>query len=640
MKFDRTTPVYILLPDQANRREEFAAGELYSYLKKIFDCKISMLDASDAEELSGNSDANCIAIGSPLRNSFSKGILSKTAWKELELEAEGFAIQVNSAGMMIAGAEGFDDDGRGVIYAVYEMLERGFGCALTAYTKKGVPGGEYVPSLDAKVIESGLRMKKGADLPYRCAIVQYNNWAGNPHHELNIEFIDWLVKNRYNRILTWTSVYDEYVKMGMTEKLLDRGIRMSVGHHESSRTWLPYYGNDMFPEHYRETHPEYYRLNADGSRYTPKDAEDMEGQWIYCSRNMEAVEAVANNLVTWIRKNPVVDTIAFWPNDSMSEPCHCEKCSKYTKAENYAFFENEVAKIIGKECPGVNIDMLVYQDLWKFPEDMELSPNLIIDESTWAADGLRYVGAADGSGLMKNEFERNLLEWHKSGATAVFYDYFMGIFGNRQRIIPMASELHAMWNRFKEAGIAGSGTQLECFHIWNHLLNLSGFARVGYDAKLELGNLIALNARLFGKAADIISEIFLLMEKTLNGQVRCNLGGIYLIENIDTRRVYEMFDEALALAETPAARNNVKLFRMAFRYSDLEVNDPAQKMRRRLQSIMEYEDPTGELRFMANTFDSYQPDPAVGHGSGYGINMPVKRGETAFKGNLWYELEE
>lgn len=637
MNIDLTSIIRICLPEEADRREVFAAEELKKYLEKIFSCTCTIDSAISTE--GKEKEGVTICMGSPLRNPACT-IMSPEEYEALKIGDEGYVIKISGKEIMIASSEGMDDDRRGVIYGTYELLEKEFGCVLTSYTKKGVPGGEFVPIRESLTLEDKLMVKKSADLPYRAAIVQYNNWAGDPHHELNIEFIDWLVKNRYNRILTWTSVYDEYVKMGMTEKLLDRGIRMSVGHHESSRTWLPYYGSEMFPEHYRETHPEYYRLNADGTRYTPKDAEDMEGQWIYCSRNEEAINAVSENLITWIRLNPVVDTIAFWPNDSMSESCHCEKCRKYTKAENYAYFENEVAKKVGACCPGVKIDMLVYQDLWDFPRDMELSPNLIIDESTWAADGLRYVGASDGSGLMNNEFERNLLEWHKSGATSVFYDYFMGIFGNRQRIIPMTSELHAMWNRFKEVDIAGSGTQLECFHIWNHLLNLTGFARVGYDTALDLEDIISLCAGLFGEAKDVIADIFRLMEKTLNGQVRNNLGGIYLIENIDTQKVYYMFEEALQKAETKAARNNVKLFRMAFRYSDLEVNDPIQKTRRRLAPVMPYMDPTGELRYMANHFDSYQKDPALGHGSGYGINMPVERGETAFRGNDWYVLEE
>lgn len=627
--------IRVSLPTRADRQEIFAKEELKKYLKMIFGTEIYDNVSSPIRK----EPSVLISLGSPLRNPDSLALLSPEEWENLSLRQEGYVIRIGKDQILIAGCENADDDHRGLLYGVYDFLEKKLGCCLAAFTKAGVKGGEFIPSLSSVDLGEATLIHKMADNSYRCAIIQYNNWAGNPHHELNDAFIDWLAKNRYNRILTWTSIYDEYKVMGITERLLDRGIRMSVGHHESARTWLPFYGNALFPEHYLETHPEYFRLNADGSRYKPKDASDMEGQWIYCSRNEEAARTVADNLITWIHQNPVVDTIAFWPNDSMSEGCHCEKCAPFTKAENYAYFENEVAKAVSKACPGVRIDMLVYQDLWDFPKNMELSSNLIIDESTWARDGLRSCGNKDGLDLAGTEFERNLLEWHSCGAEAVYYDYFMGNYGNRQRIIPMSSELTPMWRRFKEVGIAGSGTQLECFHLWNHLANLSGFARIGYDTSLTLEDFVDFLCRLFGKGSAPAAQTILLMEETLNGQVRINQGGIYHIKHIDTDKVYALFDEALSLADTPASRNNLRLLRMAFRYSHLEVTDPMSQGKARYSTILPYEDPTGEIRFMANHFDSYQVDPSVGHGSGYAINIPAERGETPFTGNIWYDFE-
>ena len=100
-------------------------------------------------------------------------------------------------------------------------------------------------------------------------------------------------------------------KQDSVDELDKRGIRMSVGHHESSRMWLPYFGNEYFSESYALTHPEYYRLNADGTRYTPKSKDDHTGQWIYCSRNIDCIEQISRNLIEWAKENPLVDTIAF-----------------------------------------------------------------------------------------------------------------------------------------------------------------------------------------------------------------------------------------------------------------------------------------------------------------------------------------
>ena len=115
------------------------------------------------------------------------------------------------------------------------------------------------------------------DLAYRGAIVQYADAAGEVDRGLNIPFFDWLGKNRYNNIMTWAGCFEKMKSLGLLKEAERRGIRFTVGHHEASKLFMPAHGNAYFPEHYYETHPEYYRLSEDGTRY-----EDTThwGQWI------------------------------------------------------------------------------------------------------------------------------------------------------------------------------------------------------------------------------------------------------------------------------------------------------------------------------------------------------------------------
>ena len=50
--------------------------------------------------------------------------------------------------------------------------------------------------------------------------------------------------------------------------------------------------------------------------------------------------------------------------------------------------------------------------------------------------------------------------------------------------------------------------------------------------------------------------------------------GEQLINSIDKKKVYDLYEKALKNAKTKRARNNVRLMRMVFRYSDLEVSNP------------------------------------------------------------------
>ena len=617
----------IVLPDFPTEREKFASDELAAYLKRSLGTE--SVFANRAEP-----GANNFFIGGPKRNPATAALISQEEFDAQLTGAEGIFIEIRGNTAVIAGSEDFDDAERGAVYAVYEFLERFIGCSFAAYSKPGVFAGEILPRYESIKLSDTRYVKAHADRPYRTAIIQYGEAAGNPYHELNLPFIDWLAKNRYNRILTWASVYEAYKKTGLIKELEKRGIRMSVGHHESSRMWLPYFGNEYFSEQYAKTHPEYYRLNADGTRFTPKSKDDHTGQWIYCSRNEECINQISENLISWISENPSVDTVAFWPNDGIFEQCSCEKCTKYSKVENYTYFQNEIAKRVSAVYPKIKIDMLVYVDLWECPEGAKLEGCLQIDEAAWAKDQ-RKCGKPDGSCLSQTEFEENILRWKAAGADVVYYDYYMGVYGNRQRIIPMADEIQSIWKRFENVGISGAGTQIECFNIWNHLMNLYTFGRTAYDSSLSFEDNLTSLTRLFGEGGSEIAQAIRLMEQTLDGQEIIGFAGKYMIEHIDKETVYGLFEKALAATKGKTERNNIRLLRMAFRYSDIETADSSNSRRTAVSRFQDYDDPTGELAYMATHFDSFRHnDP------GYAIAFPVTNTDThSFVPDKWYDFE-
>jgi len=451
----------VAIASDATDREKFAAGEAVKYLKKIFSADVKICTDKEAS-------GNIIAIGGPERNLITAKYISEDEFDKVVPGPEGIFIKSYGDCLVLAGSsKNVNECERGTVYAVYEFLERFLGCSLSAYTKEGVAGGEYVVKLDSFDTEGVSYIKACADIPYRCAVAQYSHGEKGAF-VLDFKFFDWLCKNRYNYIYTWSGVYESMKADGRLDEAIKRGILFKVGHHDAIDTLLPQKGNKYFSEHYYETHPEYYRLTEDGKRF---EMVDHWGQMVLCSRNEEMIKAISDNLIEWFSKNPQVKIFALLNKDGTAPQCCCEKCKGYTKTENYVYMINEVAKRLKKAHPDAILNMLAYTDLCEAPEGILLEDNVSVTEATWHITGLRTIGKPDGSCLSGTFFEDILMSWKKIGANVSYYDYFMGVYPGRQRYVPMADEMQAMCKRFIEMGIDGTETQLEVYNMWNNIFN-------------------------------------------------------------------------------------------------------------------------------------------------------------------------
>lgn len=609
----------VVLPANSTKREEFAAKELICYVEKISGAQLSRK----------NDFKNKIIIGGPSRNKAASDIISVEEFNKKVTGPEGFIILITDDAVLLAGSECGNDFERGTIYAVYEFLERFLGCSLSAFSNSNIRAGEFIPKIPSIDIGEAVYIKEKADIAYRTAIVQYDVWVGNPNHPLNDRFISWLAKNRYNRILTWSGIYEGFKKNGMLEEAQKRGIMFSVGHHEAINMLLPPEGNEYFEEHYSETHPEYYKLLPDGQRYKVK-AGDFKGQLILCMRNTELINEISENIIKWSDKNPQADVICLWPHDGCHEQCECTECRKYSKSANYAYFVNEIAQKVIKVKPNLKIDKIAYMDLLECDVD-NISSSVIVDEAVWFDTGLRNIGNPDGSCLSNTKYEDVLLKWKKAGAEVVYYDYIMGIYGCRQRWMPSSDEMQANCTRFCEMGISGFGTQLEAFNMWNHIFNFYSYARTAYDISLSMDDNLNRFCRIFGDGAIYIEQIIKYGESVLDGEVNIEQASAYLMNNIDKEKVYNLFEKALMASTDATSRNNVRLMRMVFRYSDLELNNPRYTTER-TGIISDAADESGELWYMHNNFDSFKSGK-----EGYAISIPIAKTTTnEFIPDKWY----
>ena len=603
MRLHKNLSASILIPQNPLATEQFAAEELAAYLKKSIGLTATITTAPEA-------DKYAFIIGCPSRNASASAVINGEDFAKTVPGPEGIYINIGDDATLIAGSEDKDGRNRGTLYAVYEYLERYLGCCFGAFANPEVPGGEIVPVYDELVLENGTYSKAKADLPTRGAHIQYNNWAYDAEHGLNISFFDYLLKNRYNLLSTWTGVYDHWVDLGLIPELVKRGFSLCVGGHHAIETWLPPFGNKHNPIRYVEEHPTYFRLQEDGTRWCPTETNRFGGQMVWCCSNMEMIEEAARNIVKWVDDNPLVDHIHFAPNDFKAPQCCCDECSKHLNTENYVSFANKLISLVHKERPNVNITICSYSTLWHCPENMTMEDGLQLLQTVWAPlalGSIRCCGNPDGSGMIGTNISDNMLKWRKLTKDVIVYEYYMGNYGNRHRILPAADEMQAIYKFYVENGIGGGMTQIECFNIWNNPLNFYSFGRVAYDTDLSFEDQVQSFCKMFGNGADYVGEIIRIYENNNNGQVPLREASQLFIDTIDKEKVYALFDQALEAAGNDiCAANNVRLMRMAFRYTMLDreevnIGDPE----------------CDELIYMCRNFNSYLTK------GGYGIALPV-----------------
>lgn len=605
----------IILPASPSPVEQFAAEELKKYVKKISEAELQI--TSEPAEGYGK-----IFIGGPRRNKWTAQIISEKKFTETVPGPEGMMIYAENDNLILAGSDSTPlERDRGTLYAVYEFLEKYLGCSFVAYGNEGSQIGEYIPKCSLIEVKHIDYVKEKCDIPYRGAVVQFDAFEVNsmPWHGLTPSLIDWLGKNRINRVMLMLTSYEIIKNSSLFAEFVKRGICMTVGHHDSGMFFLPPHGNDFFPEEYYLTHPEYYRLEKDGSRYEPSTK--WHGQLIFDMRNQECIKQIGDNIIAWIQENEYVDIINFWPNDDVDDVCCCDRCSSYDKTENYVWMTNQIADYVGRKMPHVKIDLLVYQDLWSAPSMEKLSDNLLIDVATWGPDMIRKLGCNDGSGLIGSPTEKNALQWAKLGNNLVYYDYYMTNFGSNQVYCPMADEIVKINEHFAETGYCkGTATQMEPYNLWNYLFNFYVHGRKGYDIALSFEELLNSFSMIFREASPFVKEYINYVEQFSDGQgENGNVCAAYFASHVDTEKVYAIFERAYDSLPEGTYKDNLRLLRMAFRYSDLEVNVPQSE----------------EILYISKNFGSFWGE--LGQ-TGYGISTYAKPAESGFKPDKWYQF--
>lgn len=294
----------IQCPAQPTNPEKKAAADLQHWMKDM--------TGATLEIVLGDTAANSIVIRT-----------------DQTLGNEGYDIAIENGRIVLAGGKT-----RGVINAVYALLEEDLGCRF--YTNDSI----RLPKADTLIIAPVARRYiprlKIRDPFYACAFDPV-----------------WSLRNRTNA--PDAKVPEEY-----------------GGHVDYDGMFVHTAAQIVPPDKYFKDHPEYYAQRPDGSRTTNQ----------LCATEPAVAKIAIDYVRQVLQKSPHTEIVSVSKND-IQEVCQCERCRRLRDAEgsdmaNQLSLVNQVAEAIEKEYPDVVIDTLAYLETIQVPKTARPRRNVAI----------------------------------------------------------------------------------------------------------------------------------------------------------------------------------------------------------------------------------------------------------------------
>jgi hypothetical protein len=299
-----TCTIYVAA--QGDERERKAAAELQHWIEQITGARL---------EIVAQNAGPTVAI--------------RTAE---DLAEEGYRIAIEGDDLVLEGGTG-----RGVVNAVYALLEEDLGCRF--YTNESIK----LPTAKTLAVQPIAR-KYVPQLRLR-----------DPYYNAAFD-ATWSMRNRTNA--PKAPVAEEY------------GGRIDYGGYfvHTHASLLP-------PGTYFESHPDYFALNAGGQRYANQ----------VCATHPEVARIVTETVLQAIKNSPHTEIISVSKNDNAGDQiCHCERCTKLRADEGGSdvacqlVLVNAVAEAVEKEHSRVVIDTLAYLETLQPPKTMRPRKNVAI----------------------------------------------------------------------------------------------------------------------------------------------------------------------------------------------------------------------------------------------------------------------
>lgn len=351
-----------------------------------------------------------------------------------QLREDGILIKIEGSNIYIAGV-----NGRGVIYAAYEFLEKYCGW------------GFYAPDVEKE-----------------------------PVGAINLENLEHIFNPQFDyRMNLLPSAGDGTAHFRKRHLNARWGTIPEPEEFGGSITFATKWNCHTFsallpPEVYFEEHPEYFAMNKNGERVLEKTIEHTQP----CLSNPEVFEIILQNLKKDLRAHPNARYASVSQNDGGAF-CHCEACRKVNEEEEtdggtiYRFV-NRIAEAIEEEFPNVMIDTLAYNYSTKPPAKTVMRDNVSVLLCLMIA--CREHAIMDESCSYNAKVRQYLTDWGKVCNHIRIWDYAANFFNYPMSVMNfklLYQNVHYLRN-FPIKGILFQGAHttnpdIEFSALWGYL---------------------------------------------------------------------------------------------------------------------------------------------------------------------------
>ena len=200
-------------------------------------------------------------------------------------------------------------------------------------------------------------------------------------HSLNVETITLHPRGGRNAYKT----LEEMLQMLETEEfrsMLDyaASLGMNIEYEFHAASYL-------LPRSMFETHPEYFRKNAQG---------EPEQLLNFCVSNEEALDVVAHRAVELAKKlYRSTHRYFFWMDDVKESTCRCDKCSQLSESDMTLIVMNRIIKELKKEIPDAQLAYLAYFGSMNVPTTVKPEKGIFLEYAPFERDANKKLSESN-----------------------------------------------------------------------------------------------------------------------------------------------------------------------------------------------------------------------------------------------------
>ena len=372
------TETYIVYGAKPTTQEVKAAQDLAYWLQEITGASFEIIQEDPVDKggyVAPGADSGAEAPDRPKRfvsvGQTRLAFRAKVGLGELAHQQEAYRIAQHKGSLYLLGGRG-----RGIINAVYALLEEDLGCRW--YT----PGATSIPRTPTLKFRPVTRT-------YVPVLVDRRD----PYYT-EVQDVDWSLRNR-----TFT---------------IGVAVPMEWGGHAKPLARFVHSFNEFIRRSEFEQHPEYFMMK-DGQRNPHQ----------LCLTNPEVRRILIETTLARLEKKPDSRIVDISPNDG-GGTCACGACKAISDAEGSNMgplldLVNAVADAVAEDYPDLRVTTLAYLDTKTPPRNLRPRDNVLIwlatDDHNWEYL-LLHIWETE-------KFSTALKAWSETGARVIIWDYMI-----------------------------------------------------------------------------------------------------------------------------------------------------------------------------------------------------------------------